>query len=118
MTRKRKSRSTKPARFALARERAKRLKLRKQAAKREAQRRWRAMQARVAERAFRNVLGYVPAYKRGQSPEERAIKRKLRKLNKAKGCGDAAAQAHASPAKNSKRARPGVGVKRRGGPVK
>lgn len=118
MTRKRKSRSTKPARFALARERAKRLKLRKQAAKREAQRRWRAMQARVADRAFMQVLGYVPAYKRGQSPEERAIKRKLRRSSKLEGCGDAVAKAHASPAKIFKRGKAGVGVKRRGGPTK
>ncbi len=76
------------------------------------------MQARVADRAFMQVLGYVPAYKRGQSPEERATKRKYRKLNKAKGCGDAVTQAHASPAKNSKRGKAGVGVKRRGGPTK
>lgn len=73
---------------------------------------------RMADRAFLQVLGYVPAYKPGQSPEDRRTRRMYRKLSKAKGCGDAAAQAHASPAKNSKRARPGVGVKRRGGPTK
>lgn len=79
---------------------------------------WRDTLRRCADRAFLQVLGYVPAYKPGQSPEDRRTRRMCSELSRKKGCGDAAAQAHASPAKNSKRGKAGVGVKRRGGPTK
>lgn len=98
--------------------RAKRLAARKQTLRRMARELLNDTLRRLTHTAYREALGIVPAYKRGQSPEERATKRKLRRSSKPEGCGDAAAQAHASPAKNSKRGKAGVGSKREKGPVK